>query len=345
MEDNFSTGIQRSWTWADQISTYRFWGLLVFFISSNVCAFLINTFGIYYLTEELKISSSESSTIIGIKTFGALLGFFVAYFATRWKTSTWLIILGLVQLLGMILLTFPSLAIYAPSRWVGAALIGLITGAVFLLIPSIIAGGRGGSEAFLIVFGTVYLISEIFDISSIWAGSSILYSSGLSYFWVILTAVMSLGLIFLLFVKPCLFNQDPPTRIKTFIPTRRNPVLVGLASIIPIYWYIWIYHVHGEVAAFAPKRNILSPVAAVLTCIFIPFVFAPLVTTKLNDAINLYAVETGRPPYRASWVILILSIFLLPVAAGLLQSTMNQIIDENLNSATLASKMDGQTSI
>jgi len=56
--------------------------------------------------------------------------------------------------------------------------------------------------------------------------------------------------------------------------------------------------------------------------------FTPLITTKLNDALNRHAAQTGQPPYRTSRAIFLASVLFYPLAIAWVQSAMNQVLAE-----------------
>jgi hypothetical protein len=113
-------------------------------------------------------------------------------------------------------------------------------------------------------------------------------------------------------------------------------VLEAILCLIPFYWLYWIYRAHGEVTALAPSRKILSPRASVFACLFIPYAIYPVVLVSLNDALNDHAALAGRLPYRSAWVICMWSLVLFPVSIGLLQSTINRVIEEQIQSGPVS---------
>ncbi len=62
------------WTWADQISSYRFWGIFLFFIFILLPNVFLN-FSYPIFTEQLNLSASQIGTALSIKSiagFGAV---------------------------------------------------------------------------------------------------------------------------------------------------------------------------------------------------------------------------------------------------------------------------------
>lgn len=317
-----------SWTWADHISTYRFWGLLIYYLLSLGSFAMFSSFLALYLNNSIGIEISEIGVVNALIALGGIYGFYLAWVTVRWKTVPMLVVAGLIQLAGYILLTVPSLASIPAVRWIGALLLGLGPGIITLAIPSIIAGGRGGGEVFLLTFGLIFILSRINNMfAPIFVG--LVYDQfGTWSLGIPVISVLLIGLVFLLPVNRSLFREPPGERGYPLSPARHEPVLEAFLCLIPFYWLYWIYRAHGEVTALAPSRRILSPLGSVLACLFIPYVIYPVVLTTLNDALNDNAAQIGRQPYRASWVICLWAILFFPVAIGLLQSTMNQIMAE-----------------
>jgi len=328
MTNQPSTDTQVSWTWADQISTYRFWGLLVFYFLSAVCVTSLSTFLSLFLTDELGLQFRDVGIVFTVIAIAGLFGFYVVWVATRWKTIPVLIIAGVLQLLGGLLITTPGLASITILRLAGAFFFGLGAGVVMLAIPSILSGGRGGDKAFVISFGIVFVVTHIGE-----AFAPALMGALRNGLGIFIPVCMILGLIVLLPVKPSLFNAPPPQRIYPLVPTRRDPISVAILCLIPFYWLYWLYRAHGEVASIAPSRNILSPQASWLASTFAPLLY-PVIANSLIDALNTRASELGKPSYSHSWVIFLWAFTFPPVAMALVQSDLNKAMVELTSQAT-----------
>ena len=257
-----------------------------------------------------------------------LLGFYLAWPTIRWKTKPMLIFAGVLQLLGILLITIPGLALMAPLRLTGAILLGIGSGVITLAIPSVIIGGRGGAETFVLSFGIVLALTSIGEMYSPLPIGKLLDTVGSSVLRETTAIMLFLGLLFLLPVKSSLFSGPPPQRDHPLVPTYRPPVSVALLNLLPFYWLYWLYRAHGEVASLVPWRNILSPLAAQVASVFSLTILEPIILTTLNDALNKHATELGQPLYRASWVIFLWAFLFPPIAMALVQSTMNRVISE-----------------
>jgi hypothetical protein len=305
------------------ISTYRFWGLVFFDVFTIFGIAAISSFLGIFMMQEIGTGAQELGVIFAIRAASGLLSFFPAWFITRWKTLPMLIVFGVLQLLGVVLLSFSSLASIAALRYLGAFLWGLASGTVSLVILAIFAGSRGRMETFAIAFGINTFLTNIVQIYAPIVNAQLWDIYGSLPIGITTTVLMVLGLIFLLPVNPSLFNGPPSQRGYPLPPTTRDSLFAGLKCLIPFYWLYWLYRVHGEITAFYPTRSILSPRASVFACIFVPFILYPVIMTSLSDALNQYANSRGRSDYMPSWVIFLFAVFFYPVAVGLLQASLN----------------------
>lgn len=262
MDNQISGEPRASWTWADMFLTYRFWGLLLFYLFSLASSGLVSAWLPLFLQE----SSSDATMLAGLLNYAvatsALLGFYVAWAATRRKAKTVLLVAGILLLVGGLLLTFDAItAIWL--RFVGAVLFGLGAGAITLGVPAILAGGRGGAQAFVIAFGLLFTFTRVSDSSLTLLVGSLWDHYGSSTLAAIMAVLAILGLLALLPANPELFTRPPRARTYSWAVGPRSPVLVALGSVItPIYYYLW-YKFHGEVASLRPSSKVLSPWGAV----------------------------------------------------------------------------------
>jgi hypothetical protein len=315
-----------AWTWADQISTYRFWGILLFFFFSALSLGILTTFLPILLRETLDLPLSQGGVPSAVLAVGGVFGFYLAWATARYRAKALLIAAGVMQLCGVLLLTIPGLAAVPALRYAGAFLTGLAAGAIALAVPSVLAAGRGGAEAFVVAFGLLFTVSRIGSLVAPASIGRVLDAGGYSLLTGIIPGWLVLGLLFLLPVKASLFQGAPGPRGHALSPTHRNPWVVGLLSIINLYSLYWLYRAHGEVRTMAPSRAILSPRGAVVAGLFVILLY-PVMLASLADALNQGAVARGGRPARRPWVIALWAILFAPVAAGLLQSSMNRAME------------------
>lgn len=315
------------WTWADQLSSYCFWGLLLFYSISGVA---VNTLMLgaaqVSMMRDLGMSVSSIGLLGAFRTLGSLYGFYLAWIAARWRTVPMLGLCVLVELAGVVLALFPAPAAPLALRFVGAVLIGIGWGAFSLAIPAILAGGRGGSEALVIALGVMSTVSTLGSLL-IPSLTEFLVKSGISPL-LFVGVPLVIGVLFLLGVPSTLFTTPPSAREGALPPTYRNPVVVALLFLVPFYWLYWTYRIHGEVAALAPSRTLLSPWTAVLEIFCLPFLF-PIAMTTLIEALNRQALAHDAAPWKPAWQVGVWSFFFPLVGALLVQSALNGAMNWN----------------
>jgi len=313
---------QSGWTWADQISTYRFWGLLWFYLFSAMSLGILTVF----LPVSFRAGTAERQSALAITSIGVggLFGFYLGWAIARYQSKLMLVVAGALQLGGMILVTAPSLVSVPATGIAGGFLTGLGAGGITLAIPSIVAGGLGGAPAFATAFGYMYLLAHIqqFNIP-VWIGMDIDSYGPDPTIRIYTFTTLFLGILLLLPVKPILFQEAPAERGYALEPTQREPLGVAILCFIPFYGLYWLYRVHGEITQLAPSRTILSPRGAVLAGLFAPLLL-PVMLTSLMDALNQRAIDTGKATYRPSWTVFLSSLVFFPIAVALLQTALNK---------------------
>jgi hypothetical protein len=320
-----------SWTWADQISSYKFWGIFLFFIFLMISNVIIN-FSYSIFRELYEMSAAEFGIAMTFKSFAGFGGFWLAWFMVRMKNHYLLYLFSSFTIIGFLLLLItPSIITLSISYF----LIGLSFGAIALAIPTIISGGKGGSEMFVVSFGLV----TFFELAA-WTSFSGLLSSLYDILnspkdYIIIGLVFSLiGTILLLPVKAELFNIPPPERKKTLTPIHREPVIVALLCLIPLYNIYYILHIsyrlHGEVNSINPTQNILSPKAAVWSTLLLS-ILSPIIVSSLNTNLIIKLKNNNIPRFHKTWVIILWSFIFLPISYALIQSNLNLLTQNHPN--------------
>lgn len=313
-----SCGTASHWTWADQLSTYRFWGLAALYFLSLAGYELTSTF----LTKTIAIAAQYSAFHMLSFIGGAVLAIYPAWIASRYNAKAVLFIESALQLIGTILVMAAVSSKAGPMLIAGGFLAGLGAAAIGLSVPIILARGRSDAVTFAVAFGALFVFSRLGDV---------LYSAVLGLIYnrqaagAVVVAFAVLPLLFLIPVKASMFKTPPPPRGRSIPPQRRGPVSAAFACLVPFFHLYWIYRIHGEVACVAPSRSILSPGAAVLIGIFVPFL-VPMCLASLSDALNHRASEQGKPPHRNTLAVFLWSLFCVPVALALLQSGLNRAV-------------------
>lgn len=323
MRGDMASSNNTEWTWADLVSTYRFWGLLLFYCLSSTATFASFAFLPVYLAERFNLSLIQISYLFIWRNLGFFLGgFFLAWAVGRRRSVNWLLFVGAIQLFGVLLLSIPSLPASPVFPQAGALLLGVGASGVLVGIAALLAGGRGSTESFAIAFGLLFGASELMRLLSSSLKGLIENRWGFSGIAAAGVVLLVLALIALAPIDRSLFAGTPPQRGKCIVPRRRNPALVAvLGAFLPFYFLYWLYKAHGEVASLIPSRALMSPRGAVGLAL-LPFL-VPVMMTTLTDQLNKRATGQGADKFSRPWVTFLWSMILFPVAMGLLQSRIN----------------------
>lgn len=317
---------QTSWTWADQLSTYRFWGVLAFYVCSTAAVGLAATWLHIFLSRDLGLSHRDAGLTWAIISLAGFYGFYLAMAGVWWKTLHMLFAAGALQLAGAVLLTVPSLAGYAAIRIVGAIFFGIGAGTALLGVPTILASGLGGAHTFVASFGVVLALSRAVAMWFPYLTGALFDRFGSFALAGITVGSIVVGLLFLIPVKPSLFDEPPPPRGRSLRPTRRNPVAVAfLSGLVPFYALYWLYRAHGEVASLAPSPALLSPWGGVAAGFVAPLML--MTNATLIDQLNRRASEQGMAPLRSPLAVFLWTLLFIPVGFGLVQSAINRSIE------------------
>lgn len=320
-----------SWTWADQISTYRFWGILLFLIFFVIPSLTISFF-VPRLMNSYGMSADGVNIVFAVYTFTIFSGILLAWFMVRMNNHYLLFLFAMLSIIGFLLmLIVPSII----SVLIGLFLVGISFGAIILAVPTIIAGGKGGSEMFVVSFGIILFFQGvmqtsysnfIFDLSGI-------FNIDNSFLLIGLIASV-VGTIFLLPVKKDLFYIAPPERKSFLTPTKREPVIMVLLCLIPLYNIYYILHLayrlHGEVNEINPSQKILSPRAAVW-CTLLLSIISPIIVSSLNSNLALKLKENNATRFYKTWIVIFWSFIFTPISYALIQSNMNQLLKDVSN--------------
>jgi hypothetical protein len=313
----------QTWSWADQISSWRFWALLLAYtlLVPLADAALFQSFPFW--REIAALGPAEYGSMFTARHVATAFGLCLAWVAVRWRPGVSLILLALLKLCGLGLLFFVSPGSFG-TRTAGSVLIGLATGAVALAVPALIAGGRRGAEAFVVSFGIITTFGVVVGLlANMAVGASVRVWGP---WWVAYVAAIAavVGTLVVATVGSTLFAGPPPARGYALTPVARGPVAAALLTIVPFYGLYWLYRTHGEVAALAPSRNLLSPRAALWGSLFVPFL-AFVAMASLVDALNAKRQDLGKPRLRSPVTVFLWSLFFAPVAVGLIQSGINRL--------------------
>lgn len=322
------------WTWADLQSSYRFWGLVFYFILIASSQYILNIYSALYMKQSSDLSYSIIGVAFGAQQAGFLFGVILAWMASRMKNYYLLYLFSAFYLLGLVLFCFntanPFLLI------AGEVLIGLGLGAIILIIPAFIAGAVGSTEAYVLAFGlmaTLKLLNNIsiaplagwlFDMDQLLGNSS--------YFFAVLVTPPIIGTLLLLPIKAHLFNVAPPVRQATPVAAKhRDPALTFLLYFVPFYNIYWFVQVHAEIRNYTQSATLLTPRGAGWSA-FVTALVTPVIFSTLNDNLRAIIESHGQTARYKTWLIILFAFLLPPVSAALIQSQMNEINGNLANS-------------
>lgn len=368
------SALPRSWTFADQVSSYRFWGL----VGAWVCvAFSMLTLRTSVLEGARQLMAyTEIAQLMGIGLpLGMVCGIVLGLLVVRGQAVRWLVALGVVGgiLLPLILGWWaePSLPVLALYLFLGQML-----GFVFMLVvPAVLAGGRSGSVVFASVFAVALMLKAVVDalspvlsiyLTQRWPDWS---QQGLSVG--AMTLAVALLLPLLGSTGSALFAVAPPRRHRPLEPRERSPLVVALwsgllwlAALIQL-WRLWLaltegagqvpawnwlscslalaglvglvywnYRIHGEVAALAPSPQLLTPRAAAWASVLMPLSVL-LLPLQLAAVLN----QTQKTRISTGWLVF-WCLLLPPVALALVRRAVNQVA-QGMGAATAATDSFG----
>ncbi|WP_131038211.1 hypothetical protein [Pseudomonas jilinensis] len=313
-----------SWSWADQLSSYRFWGLLGYFVLiCGVGNFLYSSL-IFRFMSLAELPTSSMVVASNIKTFAGIFGFLLAWSAVRSKSHHVFFLYGVLALVGIAFISFSS---NVPLLFFGVFLFGLITGAVAIAVPAFLVGPEGRAETFVVAFGVMTAIQ--YASGPLIVPATFTFTLDQLNSWVFFLAMVMPIIIAMLLIIPLsnmLFNAEPPQRGVTLSVKEREPVEVFLLCLlVPFYFLYWVYRVHGEVRSLGDSSNLLSAKASAWLCVFIPFLY-PIMMATVNDHINAATDGTISKKARPTWLIVTLCVLFGPASAALIQADINKAV-------------------
>lgn len=263
------------------------------------------------------------------RSFAGFGGLWLAWFMVRMKNHHLLYLFSALTIIGLLLILLtPSVITLSICFF----LTGLSFGAISLAIPTIISGGKGGSEMFVVSFGLITFFELITwtSFSGLFGRLFNILASSESYIIIALISSV-IGTILLLPVKKELFTTPPPKKTATLTPTLREPVVTALLCLIPLYNIYYIlylsYRLHGEINQINPTRKTLSPRAAVWSTLFLS-VLSPIILSSLNSNLTLKLKENNTAKFHKTWAVIFWTFIFTPISYALIQSNLNQLIQD-----------------
>ncbi|WP_064831682.1 hypothetical protein [Rhizobium phaseoli] len=233
MENTSAPATNAEWTFADFLSTYRYWAV---FLSSLLIA--VGAQGLSTVFPVIAQMAGSSAQTIGIFYFGSTLGWVIGAFLAFIVAGRH----GRSALISPILVcAVVAVAVLpAPDLWGSPSFLlffGLVLGAVRAVFPLasaiFLVGGRPGKIDFgcaLTLMSTTILISAFAPVGAWW-----LYELDLGAVPVVsaFLACLVLAVILLVPAGNLAFDDAPRPRHKPLAPRQRSPLLVAVILIIP----------------------------------------------------------------------------------------------------------------
>jgi hypothetical protein len=336
-----------AWTLADQLSSYRLWGL----VAAWVCAVLsMQLLRSNVLKDAMDVMSRfEMAQVVGLfPPLGMVLGLVLGLLLVRGAVVRWLLPLLLLSAvlwpLAVGLWMEPSLLALGVTLFAGQ----LLTFTLMVVVLAVVAGGRGGTVTFASVLVVILALKSVLEMLAPGLG---LYLEGRWPHW----ASPGLGLLAVLWLLPLLrpaagtwFNAAPPARHMPLQPQHRHPwamaLWVGLLWLgalvqLMVLWYRWPalfghlsllcalvgwvgllrwnYRLHGEMAFVAPSPELLTPRAAAWASFLLPL-SSLLLPLQLATVLN----QSQRGRISMGWLVC-WCLLLPPVALALVQRALN----------------------
>ena len=311
------------WSWADKISTYRFWGIVLFYLCS-ISSFFI--FSVTYLRWFESMGLQIDTIAVFFSTFQLLgvVGLFIGWIVVKFaKIKPGLLVFAVVQIVGIcVLILFDNPGL----RIIGAGLWGLGYSPIFVIMPSALAGGKSSMSTFAGLYFVVLFYERLQNIA---LGAEIGYLHFLDTispvaYTVFMGFPVLVAIGFLLPVKSVLFEEQPKERLKPLDLKHHSVLARFLLCIIPFYSVYFMYKIHGQAANFSRTSKLLSKKGALWISLLFP-VTLPVITTTLYDVLQEYAKEKNVQTHKKG-LILIFTVLFFPVTAALVQSDMNKLI-------------------
>ncbi|MDC7223997.1 MAG: hypothetical protein PQJ60_09670 [Spirochaetales bacterium] len=318
-----------SWSWADQISTYRFWGILLFALFLSFSHTIITYLSIL-LRDSYDFDMASVSLAQGLGGGVKFLGLWSGWFLIKRRDLLLFYIYAACSALAFFLFfLFPT-----PFFLILSSLLsGFVLGGIALAVPALISGGRGGREMFLVSFGLISLVQQLTWSSAAWMSARLFhlpYGESKIFFLLSFFFVLA-GIVCLIPVNKDLFQGAPPERSRELPPQNRDPLALALMGLIPLYNLYHIPHVayrlHGEVSHFKKTGKILSPRAAVWCTLLLPLI-APMILCSLNSVLISLLEEKGRERFHKNGPIIFWSFLFIPAGYALIQSNLNLLLRE-----------------
>lgn len=326
--NNHSMGLASSkWTCADLLSSYRFWGICIFFCLLSANYSLSSTYSYYFWQKTLDVDAKTIGLIVSFKQFGFLLGIILSWFLYRLTPRYALYSVALLLLCGTLCIWLVNDASQIICLVAGMLMIGASQGAITILIPAFLAGAVGSISVFAIVFGLLLFIKTLVTTYS-FSVTYLIDQENLSITSFIISVI---ALLLIVPMKKFIFSEPPAKRKSSSqSPQPAQPVVTGLlALIVPFYAIYWFVRIHRELHFFTPSPRLMTAQGAGWLSFLVPLGSAALCMMLSDEICSRLAAKGKETGIKTGWV-LFWSLLILPVGIAILQEKANQLMAEGV---------------
>ncbi|MGU2291787.1 hypothetical protein ACSEQ4_23025 [Pseudomonas aeruginosa] len=351
-----------AWTFADQASTYRFWALIFAGVIVAFGAVALRWYLTWLPQKNPVLRGAQDSLFISWWMAGNLFGLLVGLLLTQSKSARGYFLMPLVAgALGvgaaMLETGYGVWLPYAAVFWAQAT-----TMALAVVVPSAIGGGTFGRASFGCALAILTLLQMT---SNTYAGFATLMLAnhyGAQFAAFAGCAAMFLAAALLAPIGRHLFDGAPRSRHRPLPPVTREGMTVGFIGSLPwlalaafagvvstspvrssslsmlalvafavvvlgvVYSTYWFYRIHGEVASRFPSPQLFTPRGALWMYLLVPL-GGPLLLLTLGRTLREAAAQAGTSVQRSSAWFNVWSVFLPPIAMGMVQAQLNEIVN------------------
>ncbi len=325
MQSPEATDARVAWTWADLLSTYRFWGLFAVFVLAGSA----NELHFFFDFQRFHDSTMDAvEHIINItKLIWVPFSLVLAWIAIRTRPKVVLLIISALSAAGFLATLIPD-SPGVSGLVFESLLVPLLSGLMVILFPVLIGGACGNNTSILVALGMALTLDNLIEFAVIGLSGPLVERIGASAGAWIGFALIAFSVALLIPIRGELFMTAPPARGRSFAPVRRDPVVAAiLSSIVPFYTVYWLYRIHGEEAHVKPSRKLLSPRAAAWISV-IPVIgelMIPFILSTLADHNNEVSRNSGGGRVQRPWAAFLCGLMFVPVGVGLVQASLNKL--------------------
>ncbi|RKS84634.1 hypothetical protein DES39_1844 [Orbus hercynius] len=321
MENNVQ--YKTRWTWADLVSSYQFWGLILFsFFIATSSGYTLHYLMMYTKMSLFQYSNGDLGLAINLSSLGLIFAIILGWIASRLQSYFCLYLYALFIIITLIIIYFyvENLIILAVASFI----INALATAISLLVAASIAKAVDKMEFFVLAFGLISLMGYLNNFFSaiFWQGIMDKWMN-IHYGIIFVIAFIIVSILLLIPVKKSLFSEAPPIRRFSNMVEKdqHDSIAVFLLLVfIPFYFIYWCVRAHRDIRHYSQSARLLTPTAAGWCALLVPFAI-PIMLVNLSDTIDEFFSQSQK----SKWRFILLSVFLLPLAILVVQNRLNHL--------------------